>query len=74
VAGERGGDTRAGAPAERVDRVSGQATPEQQGADEASAASTVGPTERGTAPRSGAPADELLCTICGLTACWQKTR
>jgi hypothetical protein len=74
VAGERGGDTRAGAPAERVDRVSGQATPEQQGADEASAGSAGATAEQQTAPRSRAPADELLCTICGLTACWQKTR
>jgi hypothetical protein len=29
------------------------------------------PTPPAPAPVPGAP-DELLCTICGLTACWKK--
>ena len=40
----------------------------QSGADPApSPAATQAPT-----PPAGKPTDELLCTICGLTACWTK--
>jgi hypothetical protein len=29
------------------------------------------PAERASPPRRRTPPDELLCTICGLKACWQ---
>jgi hypothetical protein len=76
VAGERGGDTRAGAPPGQVEPAADQVPLGQRGAAEAaaSAAADGKPAELRPAPGRKAPADELLCTICGLTACWQKPR
>lgn len=55
-----------------------QATGDAAATDEArapSAASDMRSPERPVPPNpapASSPPDELLCTICGLTACWKK--
>ncbi len=50
------------APQETVDR-----------ADTSLAAASPAPEDTPTSPKAGAY-DELLCTICGLTSCWQSPK